>query len=320
MGERVLVTGASGFLGGHVVRDLREHGYSVVAAGRRASALPAGGPVFVGDLDLLAGADVPADVVVHCAALSSPWGRRAEFEHANVTGTARVLEYARRAGARRIVHISSPGIYAAPRDRIGIREHEVDPRHPMNEYIRSKLRAEALLQDAVSRPGSPEVVILRPRGIIGPGDPSLVPRLLRVHERFGIPLMHGGRGLIDLTSVENVALAVRLAADAPEASGHAFNVSNGDPRPFRELLDQLLRGLDIAPRYRRLPARLVYSAAGAMEAACSLLPTRPEPPMTRYTVSTITYSQTLDIGKAREMLGYRPAVNVDESLAGYARG
>ena len=317
MGESALVTGASGFLGGHVVRDLRAHGYAVTAAGRRAEALP-DGPTFVGDLDALAGADVAADVVVHCAALSSPWGRWSEFEHANVTGTARVLEYARRVGARRLVHVSSPGIYAAPRDRLAIREHEVDPSRPMNHYIRSKLHAEALLRAASADPTGPEVVVLRPRGIIGAGDPGLVPRLLRVHERVGVPLLHGGRGLVDLTAVENVALAVRLAAEVPGAAGTAFNITNGDPRPFVALLDQLLTGLGLPLRHRRLPAELVYGVAAVLETVCGVLPGRPEPPVTRYTVSTITHSQTLDISRAREVLGYEPVVTLDESLASYA--
>lgn len=317
MGERVLVTGASGFLGGYVVRDLRAHGYVVVAAGRRAEALP-DGPTFVGDLDDLGRAGAldtgPVDVVVHCAALSSPWGRWAEFEHANVTGTARVLGYARRVGARRLVHISSPGIYAAPRDRLAIREDQVDPSRPMNHYIRSKLHAEALLRAATG----PETVVLRPRGIIGVGDPALVPRLLRVHERVGVPLLHGGRGLVDLTAVENVALAVRLAVEVPEAQGRAFNVTNGDPRPFVELLDQLLTGLGLPLRHRPLPAGAVYGIAAALEAVCGVLPGRPEPPVTRYTVSTITHSQTLDISRARDVLGYAPAVTLDASLASYA--
>ncbi|KTR24488.1 NAD-dependent epimerase/dehydratase family protein [Curtobacterium citreum] len=315
--ERVLVTGASGFVGGHVVRTLREHGYRVTAAGRRAAALPEG-DVFVGDLDDLGRAEVPADVVVHCAALSSPWGRWAEFEHTNVTGTAQVLRYARRVGARRIVHVSSPGIYAAPRDRLAIREDQVDPSRPMNHYIRSKLHAEALLRAAVGGRDGPEIVVLRPRGVIGAGDTGLVPRLLRVHERVGVPLLRGGRGLVDLTAVENVAHAVRLAVEVPGAAGLAFNVTNGDPRPFVDLLDQLLAGLGLDPRHRSLPARPVAALAGALEAVCAVLPGHPEPPVTRYTVSTITHSQTLDISRARSVLGYAPQVSLDDALASYA--
>ncbi|KTR52812.1 NAD-dependent epimerase/dehydratase family protein [Curtobacterium oceanosedimentum] len=316
-GERALVTGASGFVGGHVVRHLREHGYHVTASGRRGGALPAG-DVHVGDLDDLARSDVPADVVVHCAALSSPWGPWSAFEHANVTGTARVLEYARRVGARRLVHVSSPGIYAAPRDRLDIREDQVDPSRPMNHYIRSKLHAEALLRAASGDPDGPEIVVLRPRGIVGAGDTGLVPRLLRVHDRVGVPLLRGGRGLVDLTAVENVAHAVRLAAEVPEAAGLAFNITNGDPRPFVELLDQLLTGLGVRPRYLRLPAGPVSALAAVLEAVCTVLPGRPEPPITRYTVSTIAHSQTLDLTRARRVLGYEPVVGLDAALASYA--
>lgn len=318
MTTTALVTGASGFLGGYVVTELREHGYRVIATGRNAAALPTGGPTIVGDLDELAGTDAPADLVIHCAALSSPWGRWAEFEHANVTGTGRVLTYARRNGVRRIVHVSSPSIYAAPRHATQITENQVDPRNRLNGYIRSKIAAEELLQRSRTVPGGPEIVIVRPRGLIGPGDPSLVPRLLDVHERIGIPLFAGGRALIDLTAVQNVATALRLAAETPGIDGEGFNITNGDPRPFRDLLDQLFGQLGRTPRYRSLPTRPLYAVAGVLETLCALLPTRPEPPLTRYTLSTIAFSQTLDISKARTLLGYRPRVTLDESLAAYA--
>lgn len=315
MTERVLVTGASGFLGAHAVREFREHGDTVIAAGRRAEALP-GGERFVGDLAALSHADIPVDVVVHCAGLSAPWGRWRDFERANVTGTAQALGFATRNGARRFVHVSSPSIYAAAADRLDIRESEVDERNRLNSYIRSKIAAERLLRR--SRPGAPEIVVIRPRGIIGRGDPSLVPRLLRVHSRLGVPLFRSGRNLIDLTSVENVAGALRLAARTPGIDGEIFNITNGDPRPFRALLDRLLGELRIRPRFRRMHAPTMFAVATAAEGLCRLLPRTPEPPITRYTLTTIAYSQTLDITRARSVLGYQPTVSLDESLASYA--
>lgn len=315
MGEHALVTGASGFLGRHVVRELLAHGYEVTAAGRDERMLPDDIPRFVGDLRALPGSGLRPDVIVHCAALSTPWGRWRDFERANVQGTGHVLDLARRSGARRIVHISSPSVHAEARDRIGIREHDPQPTRAMNGYIRSKRAAEALLLDAGDRP---EVVVLRPRGLIGRGERTLVPRLLAVHERMGIPLFRGGGNLVDLTAVENVASATRLALEAPTADGAVLNVSNGDPRPFKELLDQLLGGMGIAPRYRHLPIRPVLAAAGALEAVAARLPGRPEPPLTRYTVASIAFSQTLDIGAARRVLGYEPLVSLDEALASYA--
>ena len=254
------------------------------------------------------------DAVVHCAALSSPWGRRREFEDANVDGTRAALAFAERNGARRFVFVSSPSVYAAPRDRIGIREEDVDPGNRLNQYIRSKIAAERLLQDAHRVGRIPELVILRPRGLVGAGDPSLVPRLIDVHRRVGIPLFDGGRNLIDVTAVENVALALRLALTAGDAAGGVYNVSNGDPRPFRDLLEGLLSRLGEPPRFRRLPRRAAWALAATLETLYGALPGRPEPPLTRYTLTTIAYSQTLDISRARDELGYAPAVSIDEAL------
>lgn len=313
----VLVTGASGFLGGHVVRELRAHGIPVLASGRNATALArisAPEDRLVLPLAELPAARHDVDAVVHCAALSSPWGRRRDFDEANVAGTVAAVAFAERNGARRFVFVSSPSVYAAGRDRTGIREDEVDVDNRLNEYIRSKIAAESLLQEALRAGRIRELVILRPRGLIGAGDPSLVPRLVAVHRRIGVPLFDGGRNLVDVTAVENAASALRLALRSGDPRGGVYNISNGDPRPFRVLLEELLARLGEAPRYRHVSRRAAWAMAAAMEAACGALPGRPEPPLTRYTLSTIAFSQTLDISRARAELGYRPVVSIDEAL------
>ena len=317
--QRVLVTGATGFLGGYVVRDLAAHGHTVIATGRDETRLrwlgDAAAAHVVADLADLPERGVRADAVIHCAALSTPWGRRRDFERANVAGTAHALETARRAGARRFVNVSSPSVYAAPRDRFDVREDELAGGRPLNGYIASKLAAERLVAEALRAGTVPEAVTLRPRGLIGVGDPSLVPRLLDVHARIGVPLFGGGEHPIDVTAVENVATALRLALTRGDASGGVYNITNGDPRPFRVLLDQLLTACGLPLRHRRLPRGAAWAAATALEAVCGLLPGRPEPPLTRYTLTTIGYAQTLDISRARAELGYAPDVGLDDALA-----
>lgn len=317
-GARVLVTGASGFLGGYVVPELQRHGHEVYAAGRDADALArVADPEHRvrGDLEALGSRELRVDAVIHCAALSTPWGPWKDFRTANVDGTARVVDFARRNGVRRIVHVSSPSVYAAARDRIGIRESEVDPRNRLNGYIRSKIAAEQLLRRALDAGDIEELVIVRPRGLIGVGDPSLVPRLLAVHERIGVPLFGGGDNLIDVTAVENVASALRLALTHGDPVGGVYNITNGEPRPFRELLSTLLGLLGEKPRFRPLNRRIAWASAGVLEGVCTAVPGRPEPPLTRYTLSTIAYSQTLDISRAVAELGYRPEVSLDDALA-----
>lgn len=134
----------------------------------------------------------------------------------------------------------------------------------------------------------------------------------------GSPCSGDGRNLVDLTAVENVALAIRLALGHPDAHGQAYNITNGDPRPFRELLDLLFGLLGETPRYRRVSTRVLYPLAGALERICAALPGKPEPPLTRYTLTTIAYSQTLDITRAKNDLGYAPRVSLDDALAAFA--
>lgn len=320
-GTRVLVTGASGFLGAYVLREFHGHGYEVVAHGRDenrlATNLTPGARPLVGDLSELAGATVDVDIVVHCAALSSPWGRWSEFRVANVDGTAAVVEFARRNGVRRLVFVSSPSVYAARRDMLGITEDQVDEGNRLNGYIRSKIAAERLLRTAHAAGDLPELVIIRPRGLVGVEDPSLVPRLLRSNARIGIPLFNGGTNVVDLTAVENVALALRLAAevDADRADGRAYNITNDEPREFGALVASLFERMGVRARYRHLDRRVAYGAAAVLEALCGVMPGHPEPPLTRYTLSAIAFSQTLDISRARDELGYEPRVRLDEALA-----
>ena len=320
-GARVLVTGASGFLGGYVVRDLQEHGHEVFAAGRNVDALARVADPHhrvPGDLASLRTHDLAVDAVIHCAALSTPWGPWNDFQKANIDGTGHVVEFARRNRVRRVVHVSSPSVYAAARDRLDIGERDVDPANRLNGYIRSKIAAERLLTESLAAGRLTELVIVRPRGLIGVGDPSLVPRLLDVHARIGVPLFDGGDNLIDVTAVENVATALRLALTAGDATGGVYNITNGDPRPFRELLTILLSAMGEEPRFRRLNRRAAWALASMLEGVCSVLPGRPEPPLTRYTLSTIAYSQTLDITRARSELGYRPEVSLDDALTAVA--
>ncbi|GAT73254.1 NAD dependent epimerase/dehydratase family protein [Microbacterium sp. HM58-2] len=317
-GARVLVTGASGFLGGNVVRDLRAHGVEAFAAGRNVEALARVADAahrVPGALADLPAVDLPVDAVIHCAALSTPWGAWREFREANIEGTAQVVAFARRNGARRIVHVSSPSIYSAARDRVAIRESQVDEGNRLNGYIRSKIAAERLLQDALRSGVIGELVIVRPRGLIGPGDPSLLPRLLDVHRRIGVPLFHGGRNVIDVTAVENAAAALRLALTEGDPAGGVYNITNDEPRAFRDLLTGLLEQLGLTPRLRPMNRRAAWAAASALEGIFTVLPGRPEPPLTRYTLSTIAFSQTLDISRAKAELGYRPEVSLDEALA-----
>lgn len=317
-GERVLVTGATGFLGGYAVREFLAAGHEVVAAGRNRAALERlraeGAETVEADLAALSAMPVRADVLVHAAALSTPWGRWREFREANVDGTEAMIALAERQGIKRLVFVSSPSIYSARRHQHLVREEDVDADSRMSLYIRSKIEAERLLQTALAAGRIRELVILRPRGLIGPGDPSLLPRFVAASRRRGIPLFDGGRNEVDITCVENAAHALLLAASSGDAAGGVYNITNGEPAPLGELLRRFFDAMGEEARFITVDLRVLSALAVVLERIYGLLPSRFEPPFTRYTVATLAYAQTLDISRARAELGYDPTVPLSEGI------
>lgn len=314
---RVLVTGATGFLGGAVLRRLAALGLPAIGQGRdparlaalRDDRLAVLGWDMTGPLpDTTALHGVTA--IVHCAALSSPFGRRAGFLAANVDGTQAVMTLAERLGVGRFVHISSPSVYFALRDDLD--QHEDQPLPPpFNAYADSKRQAEALVLAA------PHLgpVILRPRGIYGTGDRSLLPRLLRAARSGPLPLFRQGAARIDLTHVDDVVAAVLAALRANAAAeGHIFNVSGGEVLPIRQIAEAACARAGMFPRWRHLPLRPVLWAAGLAEAAAIALPSRPEPPVTRYGLGLFAYAQSLNLAKAERLLNWSPQVPFAEGL------
>ena len=162
-------------------------------------------------------------------------------------------------------------------------------------------------------------IILRPRGLFGIGDTSILPRVINLSQKIGIPLIGDGRQLMDMTCVENVALAIRLAIEAPEAKGEVYNITNGEPRAFRDLLEESLTGLGYPIKYRKIPASLLSGIASSLEFIYKTLNLKGEPPLTRYSYYLLRYSQTLDISKAERELGYHPKISISEGIEQYVQ-
>jgi len=319
----VLVTGASGFIGGHVVRALVQAGHEVLACGRDMTRLAplAGEAVGVVQADL---ADDPLDelvascgAVVHCAARSSPWGATDDFERDNVRATQRLLTAAGRAGVARFVHLSSPSIYFRLADQYDVGEHFVPDGRWINAYAKTKWAAEQIVVAGGHAGMSP--VILRPRAVFGEGDRAIFPRLLKVAGCGWFPRIGDGRALIDTTYVGNLADAVVAAlALAPAGAARVFNITNGEPMPVQDLLQRLFHALDMPVRTIHLPRRAAVLLGALAEGVAHLRPGCPEPRLSRYGVGVLGYAQTLDISAARRVLGYQPRVSIDEGLRRFA--
>ena len=151
--------------------------------------------------------------------------------------------------------------------------------------------------------------------LYGAGDRALLPRLIKAAKRRPLPVFRDGRACIDLTHVDDVVDAVVAALAAPrEAEGQIYNVSGGEVLPVRRIADEACARAGIAVRWRRMPLWPAMLAAGAMEAVALALPGRPEPPVTRYGLGLFAYAQSLDLAKARRLLGWAPKIPFEQGL------
>ena len=317
----VLVTGATGFLGKYLVEELHANGYEVTAQGRNVKRLEElsqsyGCHTLPCDLSEIAGIKCPADYVIHAAALSTVWGKWDDFYEANVIGTQNVIDFCFANGVKKMVHVSSPSVYTEKKDRFDIKEDEVNVKNRLNFYIRTKIMAEALVNKAHEE--GLATVIIRPRGLFGIGDTSIIPRLIKANRTIGIPLLNGGKNVVDITCVENVALALRLAMESDKDVGETYNITNGEPREFKKILEELFVQIGEEARYKKLPVGLLYAAASVLEGVYKLFHIYKEPSITRYTVLTLGYSQTMNIERAKADFGYQPKMTLSEGIRKYA--
>src|SRR6218665_2885564 len=301
---KILVTGASGFIGGRFARFALEQGLQVRINGRRPEAvehlIKRGAEFVQGDLSdssLVRSLCHDIEMVVHCAGAVGTWGKREHFYNGNVVLTQNVIEGCLGQKVRRLVHLSSPSVYFDGKAHVGLREEQV-PKKFVDHYGATKYLAEQKVMEA--QEFGLEVIALRPRMVTGAGDTSIFPRLIEMHRKGRLMVIGNGLNKVDFTSMQNLndALFSSLLAAGP-ALGKVYNISNGTPVPPWDVVNFVLRRFDLPPVTRHMPFGLAYAAATVNETVCKLLPGRPEPALLRLGVALMARDFTLDIGRAR---------------------
>lgn len=306
----VLITGGTGFLGQHLARDLLSNDQQVRMMGRdftRSQTLLAEGaqPVVADlrDLHAVLAACEGADTVIHAGALSAPWGKPADFHAINVGGTRAIVAGCHQHAVRRLVYVSSPSVVFDGGDQRELTEAAPYPDRFASTYSYTKKLGEDIV-----RASGLEYVIIRPKAIFGPGDTTLLPRLIDAARQRRLPQIGDGQNLVDLTYVENVVYALRLALTAPNAAGKTYHITNGEHILLWDVIRSVLHRLGIPNQLRHVPLAVATLAAGAMEFRAAL--TGQEPRLTRYSVAILGRTQTYDITAARRDLDYTPRITV----------
>jgi nucleoside-diphosphate-sugar epimerase len=313
---KAIITGATGGLGRNLGEFLIQKGWEIVGFGQNKEIGNTLGYSFK-SFDLSDEKEAlkhfeSCDVVFHCAARSKPWGEYALFYVDNVQVTQNVINAMKKYKIPKLVHVSTPSIYFNFTNQKEVKEDDVSKVF-VNAYAQSKYEAEKLVLAS-----DIDVTIIRPRGIFGEYDTVLIPRLEKIANKGFLPIIKDRNALIDVTYVGNVVYAMYLCATKKIPDKSIFNISNDEPIQINKLFMLVMKYLDKEVKYRTFRYRTLMRIASTLE-VFSKLTRGKEPMLTKYGVGLIAHDQTLDIQKAKNILGYKPQYTIEEGLERYAK-
>ncbi len=317
---RYLITGATGFVGGHLAERCVRKQHTVHAIARPTSDTRdldrLGVTIFRGELEdpaLLRQALVDVDVVVHCAAKVGDWGPIEEYRKVNVEALRVLLNACKGLALTRFVHLSTLGVYAA-RHHYGTNETEPPPRTHLDSYSQSKVEAEQLALHYYQEFGVP-VIALRPGFIYGPKDRTVLPRIIGLlrNQAMRYPGAKGARAL-NTIYVENLLDAIFLAVQREEAVGEAFNLTDGEFVSKRRFIEAVADALDLPHPTLMPPLWFAYAATWISEKIARLKGAKEAPQFNFPRLKFMGYNLEFSIQKAMDQLGYIPRVTFDDAI------
>jgi nucleoside-diphosphate-sugar epimerase len=301
---KLLVTGSSGYLGKHAVREALARGHEVTGLDLAPSGIAARGfREIIGDItdaETARRAAAGADAVFHCAAALAQFVRdENRMNTINVGGTRNVLEAAAAAGVKKLVFISSVEVYGID---VPVPCPEDAPMNPVCQYGRDKAECERLC--AAYRGKGIGITVLRPPTINGPGqnEPFLVAQMGAIREGKPTLLPGGGKSRLQMVHVDDLVRAMFMALESPAADGLVCNIASDDVPTLLELTGALYAHAGTRPRFIRIPAGIARAAVKTL----SLLGISPLEPQ-HLEIALRDYM--FDNIRAKKVLGWRPLKN-----------
>ncbi|HSL21167.1 MAG TPA: NAD-dependent epimerase/dehydratase family protein [Vicinamibacterales bacterium] len=317
--KKVLVTGATGFLGRALVARLARDGHVVRVLARKLARIDQFRDIAeifwgdVADIDSFDRAFAGCDFVVHLAAGTS--GSEDDCRTATIQGTANLLQLARRHRPERVIYISSCSVYGVADCRRHAQLAEDAPLERFPErrgaYSASKQQAERQVLDYMAS-GDVPFVVLRPGTIFGPGGNLYTPMM-----GFSLGSLHAvigtGGFVLPFVYVDNVADAIVQSLITPQAAGQIFNVIDPGRVTKREYMNRVIRRVRPGAHVVYVPYALLYAATWLQEVAFGLV--KRNPPLTRYRLTSSQKPIVYDGARIRATLGWTPPVSLDDALA-----
>ncbi len=311
---KCLVTGASGFTGGHLASTLLRQGHAVralVRPGSRTEHLSRLGIELVpGQLtkrDDVVSAAGGCEKIFHIAAAFRTAGHPdSHYFDVNVGGTSNVLEAARVVGCERVIHCSTGGVHGH------IEEPPADENYrlkPDDAYQRSKVEAERVVNEAIR--GGLRAVIVRPGAIYGEGDMRFLKLFKSIGQRRFV-MIGPGTTRLHLVHVQDLVDGILLSGSSDAALGETFLLAGPDAPTLNEIVARGAQVFRLTPPKMHVPVWPVYAAGWLCEMLC--VPLRVDPPLHRRRVGFFTHHREFDISKARRLIGYAPRVGMREGI------
>ena len=306
---KVVVTGATGFIGGHVAGEFARRGVGVVALHRRPAAPPTVPGVAWTSFDEWERGGETADALVHAAAVRHRHGvPPEEYGRQNVALTERLLTGARgRVG--RFVDVSSIAVFGWPKE---LPIDECRPFAPVGPYGRSKVRTEQMVRDS----GLP-FAIVRPSITYGPGDTNgMIDKLFRLLRAGRYRVVGSGASRVQLVYADDLAFAIAETALRPGLDGAEFICTYREPISILRLSTLAGEAAGRPVPSLRVPLPVALAAGVAFEALERLGVRFPggEPPVTREKLQTVTVDRAYRIDRMRSLLGWEPPTSYEEGL------
>lgn len=313
---KVLITGATGLLGGHLLRELQQRGEQI-----RALVLPVenaqrlieqGVEVMRGDVtdaSTLPPVVKDVEVIIHLAGMMGVWRPLADYRLVNVTGSENLYRAAQRAGVRRFVHTSSHTVYGLGRGRFLTEQDALRP--DPDPYSISKAEGDRLIQRLMYA-SDMETVIIRPGTFFGPGDRLHFGRMAqRMKDGKGVIIGRGDNAL-PFCYVTDIVQGFLLATYHTQAPGNVYNISNDHPLPQRKIFNAIADAVGGKRPALHLPYLPTYYGGIAAEKFALVTHTRPI--LTRLGAMMFGSDTRHSVEKARRELGYEPQVELQEGI------